>query len=187
MKHDEDVYREPVFFADDLTLEHVLPQAWKEKWDLPISEGSITYDGTDSNLIAVSRGSGEKRLLYADLFTDHHRQRNPDWKDKPSRDGLADESYRDAYNLALARDYSLESIGNLTLITKRLNSKLGNSAFPERRTALSEHSILKLNREICDYDTWDVDKIHERAERLIGDVCQIWPDLDVFLESPGSG
>ena len=182
IKQDRDPYMEPVItFGDDLTLEHVLPQAWTEKWDLPISNGSITYDGTGSNpQISVNRELGVDSVLYADLFTSDYKKKNTNWKAKPSREGLAEASYLDAFNLALARDHCLESIGNLTLITKRLNSKLGNSTFPERRETLREHSILKLNSEICEQDAWDVNEIQERAERLIDDVCQIWPSLDVF-------
>ena len=183
MKHDQDSYQEPIVFGEDLTLEHVLPQAWKEKWGLPISKGTITYDEDGSNLkIGVNRELEEDSALYADLFTDEYKKRTKDWKTKSSREGLIDESYLDAFNLALARDHCLESIGNLTLITRRLNSKLGNSRFPERRDVLSEHSILKLNREICEHDTWDVNKIQERAERLISDVCRIWPSLDAFKQ-----
>ncbi|RKU20977.1 hypothetical protein C6500_07520 [Candidatus Poribacteria bacterium] len=125
MKHNEDGYREPIVFGDDLTLEHVLPQAWKEKWDLPIAEESITYDGTGSGpKISVNRELGADSLLYADLFTDLYKKKNTDWQTKPSREGLTEASYLDAFNLALARDHCLESIGNLTLITRRLNSKL---------------------------------------------------------------
>lgn len=182
MKRNRDPYSEPVIiFGDKLTLEHVLPQAWKEKWDLPISKGSITYDGTGSNpKISVNRELQGNSVLYADLFMSDYKKKNTNWKTKPSRDGLVSESYLDAFNLALARDHCLESVGNLTLITGKLNSKLGNATFPERREALREHSILKLNSEICEQDAWDVNEIQERAERLIDDVCQIWPSLDVF-------
>ena len=178
-KQNRDPYSEPVIiFGDKLTLEHVLPQAWKEKWDLPIP---ITYDGTGSNpKISVNRALQVDSVLYADMFTSDYKKKNTNWKTKPARDGLASKSYEDAFNFALARDHCLESVGNLTLITGKLNSKLGNATFPERREALSEHSILKLNSEICEQDAWDVNEIQERAERLIDDVCQIWPSLDVF-------
>ena len=63
-------------------------------------------------------------------------------------EGLANESYEDVYNLAVARDSSLESIGNLTLVTRELNSKLGNRTFAAKKEALDKHSLLKLNAEI---------------------------------------
>jgi hypothetical protein len=84
------------------------------------------------------------------------------------------------YNLAVARDGLLESIGNLTLVTRELNSKLGNRTFPKKKEALSKHSILKLNQEICEADVWEVNEIYERAEGLIAIFCEIWPSLDWF-------
>ena len=93
---------------------------------------------------------------------------------------LVDESYRDVYNLAVARDDLLESIGNLTLVTRELNSKLKNRTFPQKKKALDKHSQLKLNREICENDEWDVNEIHERVEKLIADFCEIWSSLDWF-------
>ena len=30
---------------------------------------------------------------------------------------------------------------------------------------------------------WDVNEIHERAEKLIADVCKMWPSLEWFAEN----
>ena len=177
MKEKEDQYTEPLDFKNNLTtLEHILPQAWKAKWKLPISEGAIIYDESGGNYpVSVNREGEHKTLLYVDMFSDESETRL-------SREGLVDPSYSDAYNLALARDQLLESIGNLTLVKSNLNAKLGNRIFPEKRKVLGDHSRLKLNTEICEHDTWDVNEIHARANRLIADVCKIWPSLDVFRE-----
>jgi len=164
-------------------LRTCLAASMERKVEFTHLKRAIAYDGTGNNPeISVNRELGEDSILYANLFTDEYKKKNKDWKTKPSREGLIDESYLDAFNLALARDHCLESIGNLTLITRRLNAKLGNSPFPERQVVLGEHSILKLNKEICDHDTWDVNEIHTRAEGLIEDVCRIWPSLDVFKQ-----
>lgn len=177
MKEKEDEYTEPIDFKNNLTtLEHILPQKWKAKWELPVSEGAIIYDESGGNYgVCVNREGEHETLLYADLFSE-------DSEDNMSREELADTSYSDAYNLALARDHFLESIGNLTLVKSNLNAKLGNRTFPVKQKVLDEHSRLKLNTEICEHDTWDVNEIHARAERLIVDVCKIWPSLDVFRE-----
>ena len=177
MKEKEDEYTEPIDFKNNLTtLEHILPQSWKAKWELPISEEAIIYNDSGSNYrVSVNREGEHGTLLYADLFSDESEA-------SMSRDGLAEESYSDAYNLALARDHFLESIGNLTLVKSNLNAKLGNRSFPVKQKVLDEHSRLKLNAEICEHDTWDVNEIHDRADRLISDVCKIWPSLDVFRE-----
>ena len=61
-------------------------------------------------------------------------------------------------------------------------SELGNRIFPERRQILDKNSVLRLNKEISSNDKWDVNEIYARADRLIADVCKIWPSLDVFRE-----
>jgi hypothetical protein len=177
MKEEHDSYTERLNFTSyNTSLEHILPQKWKAKWELPISEGAIIYDESGGNYpVSVNREDKHETLLYADLFSDESEA-------KLSREELADPSYSDAYNLALARDYFLESIGNLTLVKSNLNAKLGNRTFPVKQKVLGDHSRLKLNTEICEHDTWDVNEIHERAARLIADVCKIWPSLDVFSE-----
>ena len=155
---------------DRLTLEHVMPEKWQATWHLPIADGAILYE--DDGVYLRSQ-PGDDSLLYDELFSG-----------EPTRAGLADESYADAFNLALARDHLLQSIGNLTLVVGPLNSSMSNSPFSVRREALSEHSGLTLNREICDrHDNWDVNEIRNRSEELILYFCEIWPSLDWFTEN----
>ncbi len=184
VKRAEDRFAESLTFRDRLTLEHVMPNNWKETWRLPIVEGIVIYehdsDGTPS--VSVNREVGDESLLYAELFSDEYRENNR-YLERPSRDGLADKSYADAFNLALVRDDLLQSIGNLTLVTPPLNSRLGNRTFPEKKEALNEHSSLRLNREICEYGDWSVNVIRERAEKLIAYFCKIWPSLDRFADN----
>ena len=174
VKRDEDRFTESVVFKDNLTLEHVMPEKWKETWPLPVAEGAVVYKYDASgrpNSIYVNREIKGDTRLYADLFSNRERL---------YRDGLADESYSDAFQLALRRDHLLQSIGNLTLVTSPLNSKMGNRPFLKKRNALRKHSDLKLNKEICREDDWNVNVICERSERLIAYFCKIWSSLDRF-------
>ena len=180
MKKREDRFVEslgvPLVFKDDLTLEHIMPNEWKKTWHLPVADGAIISE-TDSDgnySVYVNRDVGGAKCLYEDLFLD---------PEKPTKDQLVNDSYLDAFKLALARDHVLQSIGNLTLVTRALNGLMGNRTFPKKKEALRA-SILKLNNEICEHDTWDVNEIYERAEELIEDVCKIWPSLDWFAENP---
>ena len=111
-----------------------------------------------------------ERKLYHGLFS------NPT---EPSPDGLVDETYKNAYNLAIVRDAFLESIGNLTLVNKALNSRLGNRPFDEKKKALKDSSLI-LNREIREKKYWDINEIDARSQKLIEDVRQIWKPLDWF-------
>jgi len=176
MKIEENKFTESLVFRDDLTtLEHVMPNEWKKTWYLPTAV-TISYkpDTNGHPIVSMNRTIGDAECLYENLFSDPK---------KPSRDRLVDNSYLDAFNLALARDNVLQSIGNLTLVTKELNSRLGNRSFPEKKADLNEYSRLRLNKEICEYHTWDVNEISERAEKLIAYVCKIWPSLDWFAEN----
>ena len=173
MKQDRDKFTETLSFEDKLTtLEHIMPNAWQETWDLPVAAGIVRYD-TNTRRVFINRDVQSELMFYAELFTNSSNS-------EPSRASLTDKSYEDVYNLAVARDDLLHSIGNLTLVTRELNGRLGNRTFSEKKKALSEHSILKLNNEICQKETWDVNEIHERAEKLIEDACEIWPSLDWF-------
>ena len=183
MKIDENPNLETITFKNSLTLEHIMPQAWRAKWKLPVSEGAVIYDESGGNYrVSVDRESDHEALLYDDLFSKEYKASNPNWRSNPSKMGLIGPSYSDAYNLASVRDHYLNSIGNLTLATRTLNSKLGNRTFPDRRKILDENSMLRLNKEICDHDKWNVNEIYARSERLIADVCKIWASLDVFRE-----
>lgn len=59
-----------------------------------------------------------------------------------------------------------ESFGNLTLLTKPLNSSVSNGPYAGKRAALQEHSLLVLNREIAAHESWDEDTITARGKGL---------------------
>ena len=180
MKRNENRFIETneLTFNNRLTLEHIIPIKWKETWTLPIGEGTVIYgcDSTRNHTVSVSRDVESNELFYKDLFSQTNL-------DSPSRDNLAEESYLDAFNLALARDHLLQSIGNLTLVTGNLNASMSNRPFHEKRERLYANSLCTLNREIHANNDWDVNEIQERAAKLIADVWKIWPSLDWFAEN----
>jgi hypothetical protein len=105
-----------------LTIEHVLPQRWREYWPLESAED-------------VFRSEGERERL-------------------------------------------LHTIGNLTLVNERLNPALSNAAWPAKRKALAAHSVLHLNKQLCDAygdSEWDEATIRERGGALAKLAAQIWP------------
>lgn len=170
-KMEEDKYAERLSFENKFTtLEHIMPKEWKKYWDLPVEAKSVIYNATTGG-VYVDRSVESKNKYYNDLFSARGTKISSD---------LPNGSYEAVYRLAKARDLYLQSIGNLTLVKSELNSKLGNKMFDEKKKALSDHSVLKLNREICQQEAWDVNEIHERAEKLIEDFCKIWPSLEWF-------
>ena len=84
-----------------------------------------------------------------------------------------------------SRNQYIRTIGNLTLITGKLNSDLSNRTWFEKREKLYKHSSLFLNKTLLDDapDVWDEDAITERSKYLAEIICQIWPSADRFAES----
>lgn len=128
-----------------LTIEHVLPQGWREHWKLPAGEPAAV----------------ELR--------------------------------------AAQRDQLLHTIGNLTLVTSRLNPELSNRPWRDaeasglgqgdnkgrgKRSILSDHSVLFLNKRIVDGwpDEWSEQSILDRGDALTERFLQIWRVPDDIAE-----
>ena len=80
----------------------------------------------------------------------------------------------------VSRKQSIEKIGNLTLVTGKLNASLSNAPWYEKRKALSRHSALRINKKLLDkyFDTWDESTINERSKYLAQLASEIWPYAD---------
>ncbi|MBN1810320.1 MAG: DUF262 domain-containing protein [Anaerolineae bacterium] len=73
------------------------------------------------------------------------------------------------------RETLLHTIGNLTLLTKRLNPKVSNGPWDEKQPVILEHSALTLNRQLQHYAQWDEEAIAQRGEALFEVARGIWP------------
>jgi hypothetical protein len=94
---------------------------------------------------------------------------------------------------AAARDELLNSIGNLTLVTQKLNVALSNRPWTDeaaqiiaptgrdaglgKRSLLNRFSVLVLNKEIVDQHpaNWTEGDIRKRSMALTQAVCEVWP------------
>ena len=74
-------------------------------------------------------------------------------------------------------------IGNLTLTTAKLNTKLSNNPWDEKRRTLDNHSSLFLNRQLLSDapDVWDEVAIEKRSSDLAKIVMQIWTSAETLL------
>lgn len=79
-----------------------------------------------------------------------------------------------------ARNYIIHTLGNLTLTSKKLNSRLSNAPWDKKREGLGEHSVLRLNRTLLSEapDVWDEAAIDERGRRLCAMAVKVWPHAD---------
>jgi hypothetical protein len=140
-------YHETTTLAPSLTVEHVMPQQWAAHWPMA--------DGTRPNADQI----------YAALF-------NSVEDDTP-------------VGHIVRRNRLRESFGNLTLLTQPLNAAVSNGPYGDwvndkgetvkgKRTALQDHSLLVMNREITDCDTWGEDAIIARGRNLFALARTIW-------------
>ena len=78
------------------------------------------------------------------------------------------------------RDRIIHSLGNLTLLTGKLNSKVSNGPWlgaEGKRSGLEAHDVLVLNRELLKkaIEQWTDDSICVRTQELAGIIARIWP------------
>ena len=75
------------------------------------------------------------------------------------------------------RDRLIHSIGNLTLVSSKLNPTLSNAPWQEKRETLNIHTTLFLNKDLLTEapDVWDEVAIEERAKWLCQAAARVWP------------
>ncbi len=71
------------------------------------------------------------------------------------------------------RKEMLDRIGNLTLLTKKLNPSVSNGPWDKKRKGILNHSALNLNRLLP--EVWDEDRIEARSEELFKIAVKVWP------------
>lgn len=94
---------------------------------------------------------------------------------------------------AAARSKRIHTLGNLTLVTQKLNGPLSNRPWTDdeakivaptgkdaglgKRSLLRRYSLLALNRSLVDdhVDAWTDHDIEERTRNLTDRVCAVWP------------
>jgi len=73
------------------------------------------------------------------------------------------------------RNSLIHNIGNLTVLTNALNSSVSNSGWEIKRAALSEISLLEINRKLTQKDSWDDEEIKKRSTDLAKHIVHLWP------------
>lgn len=77
------------------------------------------------------------------------------------------------------RDHLIHTLGNLTLLTGKLNSTVSNGPWSGplgKRSGLEGHDVLIMNRELLRKagEDWTVGSIRSRTEDLISRILEIW-------------
>lgn len=92
----------------------------------------------------------------------------------------------DALKRELDRDTAKHRLGNLTLVTAKLNSTESNRPWQEKRGLLRKHSLLKLSQSIVEHDMWDEERIDQRSRLLADVILEVWPGPDASIWSTSS-
>lgn len=87
------------------------------------------------------------------------------------------------------RNRLIHTIGNLTLVTKRLNPALSNAPWIEKQETLGEHSGLQLNRRLLENykdGEWTERTIKLRSREMAKLVAKVWPRPEQCHSSSGA-
>ena len=76
------------------------------------------------------------------------------------------------------RNSALHGFGNLTILTRALNSSISNSSWETKKPELMRVSLLPINQQLHEYDSWDEDAIEHRSKVLLSQALTIWPSAD---------
>lgn len=80
------------------------------------------------------------------------------------------------------RDSRVHRLGNLTLVTAKLNPSLSNAAWDVKKRELNKHSVLLMNSTLTGLPGWDEDAIDARTHELSSRVLEIWRGPHVALD-----
>jgi hypothetical protein len=73
------------------------------------------------------------------------------------------------------REHLLHTIGNLTLVTDKLNPAMSNGSWSIKKAALKEHTALAMNRKLIAMNEWGEAAIEDRSKELLALAKKIWP------------
>ncbi len=131
----------------------------------PRSRLRMVLEGLEHGMYS---GFTERVVLPTDLTIEHvlPQEWTQNW---PLPDGV------DPIQGRLDRDAAKHRLGNLTLVTGKLNPRMSNAAWPEKRASLREFSVMRISTDIRNAETWDETSIAERGARLATLALSVWP------------
>lgn len=75
------------------------------------------------------------------------------------------------------RNHLIHTLGNLTLLTRKLNPAVSHGPWEKKLAQISRHSLLRLNKELEAHNTgeWNEKTISSRGRSLAATACKAWP------------
>jgi hypothetical protein len=122
-------------------------------------------------------GLTEKVQLPPSLTIEHVLPQ--DWeREWPLPDGA------DPAQARFERDEAKHRLGNLTLVTAKLNPKMSNGPWPVKRQALQQYSVLLMSADIRNAEIWDENAIARRSAKLAEVALMVWTRPDDQGDEP---
>ena len=94
-----------------------------------------------------------------------------------------DEETQRKYQLFSERQTIIQTLGNLTLLTRSLNSSISNDIYDIKRPEIIKQSALRLNTYFQDISTWDETAIKNRGQHLFEVAKRIWPYPEKIIKN----
>lgn len=116
-------------------------------------------------------GKSEEQVVARNLSIEHlmpQGWRNEHWQHVSS-------TASDDADVAIHRDRLIHTLGNLTLVSGKMNASLSNGPWLKKAEKLNDKSVLLLNSEVEKEPDWDEEGIDRRGSRLAQELALIWP------------
>jgi hypothetical protein len=75
------------------------------------------------------------------------------------------------------REFLIQTIGNLTLLTSKLNGSVSNGPWSSKSGELTKHDVLLMNSQVREQGSmgWNEDLIKVRTASIVQSLIDIWP------------
>jgi len=72
------------------------------------------------------------------------------------------------------RNLLVQTMGNLTLLTEKLNPAVSNNAWAIKRPQIHQHSLLQMNKPLYNVEDWNEEVIQQRTQQLFEVAVKVW-------------
>ena len=73
-----------------------------------------------------------------------------------------------------SRNAALQTFGNLTILTQKLNSSVSNGPWIKKQPELQRNSLLPINQQLQNHDVWNESAIVARSNELLERALKLW-------------